>query len=163
MGTENAAYVIQPAKATEILLDGSDKYEQAGRLLSKHGWGITGGSPPVGLGATYTKHVRFPGRKDLNFKCLARLNSDHVHFYNIHFGIEFPAVPYGELEKLLKSWAEEDIQFQVSVEPTKKPYRVVDLQDRPLGEGTLTEVQEIFKERYPHFDAKHIQHFIYEQ
>ena len=43
-----------------------------------------------------------------------------------------------------------------------KKYRVVDFEDRPLGEGTLTEVQEIFRERYPHFENKDIQPFIYE-
>lgn len=169
MGTEYTAYVVaDPVKTAKITLfdqcgDNSDKYQRAGELLYRYGWHITAGSPPLGVGATYTKHVRFSGRKDLTFWCRADILSHSVSFYNKTFGISFPLVAYDKLEEMLESWAKENIQLRVTVKPEReKPYWVVDLQDRFLGEGTLTEVQDIFRERYPHFDAKHIQHFIYE-
>ena len=184
--TENTAYVVQSTRTAKIMLsdqygDRPDKYQQAGRLLDKHGWVIVAGSPPLGFDAWYVKVVS--GRR-----YIALLSVGGVRLYCVGYVKETDTLlPYHfPIDELLPAWEKKVMGIhQVGVldgvlgkvvkvvhglglnqstkpEIVAKNYRVVDFHDRILGEGTLTEVQGIFLERYPHFDTKHIQPFIYE-
>lgn len=185
--TENTAYVVQPTRTAKIMLsdqygDRPDKYQQAGELLYKHGWRIVAGSPPLGSDAWYVKVI-------IGRRYIARLAAGGVRLSCAGYPNRVDTLlPYHfPLDELLPAW-EKKIENTQEVgvldgvlgkvvkfvhglglnqgtkpETVTKKYRVVDFQDRPLGEGTLTEVQEIFLERYPHFDTKHIQPFIYTQ